>query len=75
LANEENTMPTHHSKIMIAKVKEYDFETISYEINELIKMFEGQDNDTIVRKMKEIVPEFISQNSVFEKLDHLKEMK
>jgi len=34
-------------------------------------MFEGQDNDVIVRKMKEIVPEFISQNSIFEKLDHL----
>ena len=71
LANEENTMPTHHSKIMIAKVKEYDFDVISHEINDLILMFEGQDNDVIVRKMKEIVPEFISQNSIFEKLDHL----
>ena len=75
LANEENTMPTHHSKIMIAKVKEYDFDVISHEINDLILMFEGQDNDVIVRKMKEIVPEFISQNSVFEKLDYLKEVK
>jgi FlaA1/EpsC-like NDP-sugar epimerase len=70
LANEENTIPTHHSKIMIARVKEYDFDVISHEINDLILMFEGQDNDTIVRKMKDIVPEFVSQNSVFEKLDY-----
>jgi FlaA1/EpsC-like NDP-sugar epimerase len=70
LANEENTMQTHHSKIMIAKVKEYDFDVISHEINDLILMFEGQDNDVIVRKMKEIVPEFKSNNSEFSLLDN-----
>jgi FlaA1/EpsC-like NDP-sugar epimerase len=69
LANEENTMPTHHPKIMIARVKEYDFEIIAQEIRELIGLFNTQNNDAIVKKMKEIVPEFISQNSVFEKLD------
>jgi FlaA1/EpsC-like NDP-sugar epimerase len=69
LTNEENTLPTHHSKIMIARVKEYDFETIAYEIHHLINLFNAQDNDAIVRKMKEIVPEFISQNSIYEKLD------
>ncbi|MBL7924304.1 MAG: polysaccharide biosynthesis protein [Bacteroidia bacterium] len=69
LANEENTLPTHHSKIMIARVKEYDFETVSKDIRELIGLFSSQDNKAIVRKMKEIVPEFLSKNSEFEKLD------
>jgi len=73
LASEENTIPTHHQKIMIAKVKEYNFETISNEINDLIAMFNSQNNEMIVKKMKEIVPEFISQNSVYEKLDNKKE--
>jgi nitrate reductase NapAB chaperone NapD len=58
---------------MIAKVKEYNFETISNEINDLIAMFNSQNNEMIVKKMKEIVPEFISQNSVYEKLDNKKE--
>ncbi|HQF28380.1 MAG TPA: nucleoside-diphosphate sugar epimerase/dehydratase [Bacteroidia bacterium] len=69
LASEENTIPTHHQKIMIAKVKEYNFETISNDINDLIALFNAQNNEMIVKKMKEIVPEFISQNSVYEKLD------
>ena len=69
LANEENTLPTHHKKIMIAKVKVYDFEEIAKDIQELIGLFGAQDNDAIVRKMKEIVPEFISKNSAYEKLD------
>jgi FlaA1/EpsC-like NDP-sugar epimerase len=69
LASEENTIPTHHQKIMIAKVKEYNFDTISNDINDLIAMFNAQNNEMIVKKMKEIVPEFISQNSVYEKLD------
>jgi FlaA1/EpsC-like NDP-sugar epimerase len=69
LANEENTIPTHHKQIMIAKVKEYDFETVSKEIDELIAMFNQQDNNKIVKKMKSLVPEFKSNNSVFEELD------
>jgi hypothetical protein len=54
---------------MIAQVKVYDYPVISEDIRELIALFDTQDNEAIVRKMKEIVPEFISQNSVFEKLD------
>ncbi|HKR04261.1 MAG TPA: nucleoside-diphosphate sugar epimerase/dehydratase [Bacteroidia bacterium] len=73
LADHENTLPTHHQKIMIAKVKEYDFENISDEIKELIGLFDTQNNDAIVKKMKLIVPEFISQNSVYEKLDRVNE--
>jgi FlaA1/EpsC-like NDP-sugar epimerase len=69
LTNEENTMPTHHPKIMIARVKEYDYDVIAADIRELISLFDTQNNEAIVRKMKEIVPEFISRNSVFEKLD------
>ncbi|MEP7265407.1 MAG: nucleoside-diphosphate sugar epimerase/dehydratase [Bacteroidota bacterium] len=69
LCSEENTIATHHKKIMIAKVKTYDFETISQEVRELIGLFGTQDNDSIVRRMKEIVPEYISNNSVYEKLD------
>jgi FlaA1/EpsC-like NDP-sugar epimerase len=69
LADKETTLPTHHEKIMIAKVREYDFEIISKEINTLTDLFKSQDNDTIVRKMKEIVPEFLSANSVFSELD------
>ena len=65
----ENTLPTHHPQIMIGKVREYDFEKISQNVNELVTLFDEQDNETIVRKMKEIVPEFISKNSVYEKLD------
>jgi FlaA1/EpsC-like NDP-sugar epimerase len=70
LADQENTLATHHSQIMIAKVKEYDLTTVSNHINELITLFDRQENKKIVRKMKEIVPEFLSNNSVFEELDH-----
>lgn len=66
----ENTIPTHHPKIMIAKVRQYDFSTIREDIVELVNMFSSQDNEEIVSKMKELVPEFKSNNSVFEKLDH-----
>ncbi len=69
LADHENTLPTHHRQIMVAKVKELDFETISSEIEELIKLFKYQDNKAIVTKMKELVPEFKSNNSIYEELD------
>lgn len=69
LTNEENTLPTHHKQIMVAQVKEYDFEAISASINELISLFDKQDNRSIVKKMKLLVPEFKSNNSVYEELD------
>lgn len=68
LAKEENTLPTHHSQILKAKVRSEDKGQIN-RIDELVKMFGSQNNDSIVSKMKEIVPEFISNNSSFEKLD------
>jgi FlaA1/EpsC-like NDP-sugar epimerase len=74
LNDHENTLSTHHPKIMIARVKEYDFEEISREVNELISLFQTQNNEVIVRKMKDIVPEFISNNSVYEQLDKVGDM-
>jgi len=68
LAKEENTMATHHPQILIAKTREED-EVQIQRVQELIDLFNSQDNDAIVSKMKEIVPEFISNNSRYEKLD------
>ncbi|MGL4597450.1 MAG: polysaccharide biosynthesis protein, partial [Bacteroidia bacterium] len=69
LNNAENTLPTHHEKIMIAQVRESNFEDISANIEALIKMFGQQDNMRLVKQMKMIVPEFKSNNSVYEELD------
>lgn len=69
LTNEENTKETHHPQILIAKVRDYNFEEISADILLLTGLFDEQNNNDIVRKMKDIVPEFISNNSIFEKLD------
>jgi FlaA1/EpsC-like NDP-sugar epimerase len=68
LAKEENTIPTHHPKILKAKVRDEDVAQIDA-IHALIGLFETQKNDEIVAKMKQIVPEFISNNSDYEKLD------
>jgi len=72
LATEENTLPTHHPKIMIAKVREDAFEKSSENIEQLIQLQRNQNHVLMVKKMKELVPEFISNNSVYEKLDRLK---
>jgi FlaA1/EpsC-like NDP-sugar epimerase len=68
LAAEENTLPTHHAQILKAKTRVENSGTIEL-INQLIGLFEDQKNDSIVAKMKEIVPEYISNNSEFEILD------
>jgi FlaA1/EpsC-like NDP-sugar epimerase len=69
LADTENTLPTHHEQILIGKVREYDYEEVKNIINELIKLFNTQNNELIVQRMKDLVPEFKSNNSVFQKLD------
>jgi len=69
LNREENTLPTHHPQIMIAKVRVYDLNSISNDIDILIDDSKSKDKLTIVRKMKQIVPEYKSNNSVFEQLD------
>ena len=75
LAKEENTLPTYHPKIMIAKVQQYDFETVSLRINKLVQLAEASDNMQIVSMMKQIVPEYKSHNSIFKVLDSEKKTK
>ena len=65
----EITKETSHEKIMIANVQEYDYDVISKEINTLIGLSREFNDFPIVAKMKEIVPEFRSKNSVYESLD------
>ena len=65
----ENTKPTHHEKIMVAQVREYEFQLISARISDLIKLSCQYKDRQVVIKMKEIVPEFKSNNSVYEELD------
>ena len=69
LNDKSSTLPTYNEKIMIAKTESYSYEIISSKVNELMTLAEQQDNLAIVKKMKEIVPEFVSMNSDFEKLD------
>lgn len=69
LTNEENTVPTHHEKILIGKVKEYEFEQIAPKIQLLIASYDEQNNEKLVKQMKELVPEYISNNSIFSKFD------
>jgi FlaA1/EpsC-like NDP-sugar epimerase len=69
LNEKENTKPTFHKKIRIATVREYDFEEVSKDIQELIDISERYDDMATVKKMKEIVPEYKSNNSKYEQLD------
>jgi len=69
LADSENALPTHHNQILIGKVREYNYNDIKNIIDELIQSFKSQNNQNIVQRMKELVPEFISNNSIFQKLD------
>ena len=68
LNDSEKTLPTHHPKIMKAKVQTTTERELQL-IDELIELFEGQENIKIVAKMKEIVPEYKSNNSIYEQLD------
>lgn len=65
----ENILPTHHKQIMIGKVKQLEKDDVFPKIEKLIGLFNGQNNNELVALMKDIVPEYISNNSVFEKLD------
>ena len=65
----ENTKPSFHEKIRIAQVREYDYKQVSKDINELIKLSGKFDDLATVKKMKQIVPEYRSNNSIYEELD------
>lgn len=69
LSNEENTIPTYNEKIMIAKISPLDTINIKEKILKL-SLLENMNNIEIVRHIKEIVPEYKSNNSEYEKLDH-----
>lgn len=69
LANQENTVPTHHNQIMVAKVSAQEYDVINERIINLIEHLNNPKNMELVSMMKEIIPEFISKNSIYEKLD------
>lgn len=69
LNDKESTKPSFHEKIRIANVREYDYSEVERDIEELIKVSKQYDDMLTVKKMKEIVPEFKSNNSVYEALD------
>ena len=69
LNDTSKTIPTYHNKIMIAQEIQEEYETLHADIEELIKIANRFENESIVAKMKEIVPEFKSMNSTYEVLD------
>ena len=69
LSTKENTIPTKHAKIMRAKVHRYTEEEVNESINKLIELIQTSDDFKIVAQMKKIVPEFISNNSIYSCLD------
>ena len=71
LSTTENTLPSFHEKIRIAKVREYDFKEVEAQINSLISLSHTYDDMAIVEKMKEIVPEYVSNNSKYSVLDKI----
>ncbi|MDE7160825.1 MAG: polysaccharide biosynthesis protein [Muribaculaceae bacterium] len=69
LATKENTIPTDHDRIFVAKVRDYDYEEAAAEVDNLECLASSVDIPEMVKDMKRIVPEFISKHSVFEKYD------
>jgi FlaA1/EpsC-like NDP-sugar epimerase len=69
LNEQEGTKPTFHEKIRIAEVREYNYEQVCKDIDDLIEISKRYDNMATVMKMKEIVPEYKSNNSIYEELD------
>ncbi len=69
LSDKENTLPTHNPQIMVAKVQSYDFDMVIQELNRFVFPLRSNDNYGIVKIMKELVPEFKSKNSEYEKID------
>ena len=69
LSDHENTLPTNHSRIRIAKVREYDYSDALAATDELERLSRLVEIHDMVKLMKQMVPEFISQNSIFEEFD------
>lgn len=69
LRTDENTLPTHHPKILIAKVNVPSYSYMDVQMNLMQELLEGGNNNELVSKIKEVIPEYKSNNSIFEKLD------
>jgi FlaA1/EpsC-like NDP-sugar epimerase len=69
LNQKETTLPTANEKIMVARVREFDFDTVSEEVDRLIETSRLQKPFTTGKLMKQLVPEYISNNSIYEQLD------
>ena len=69
LNEQENTKPTFHEKIRIAEVREYDYQDVCKDLEVLMTTAKEFDNMATVKQMKKIVPEYKSNNSVYEQLD------
>lgn len=70
LSTDENTLPTHHPKILIAKVNVPSYSYMDIQMNLIQEVLdEGGNNNDLVSKIKEVIPEYKSNNSIFEKLD------
>ena len=70
LSTEETTLPSFHDKIRIAKVRSYDYDKVDKLIIEMGEQCDKLSNLELVRMMKDMVPEYVSKNSVYEVLDH-----
>ncbi|MDN5203167.1 nucleoside-diphosphate sugar epimerase/dehydratase [Fulvivirgaceae bacterium BMA10] len=75
LNNKENTIPTHHPKIMIAKIREQAFEEVKLQIAKIIDATQKDDEFELVSLIKNLVPEYKSNSSRFEKLDNAETVK
>ncbi|MGQ1785735.1 polysaccharide biosynthesis protein [Saccharicrinis sp. GN24d3] len=69
LASKENTLPTHHDKIMIAKVRQYEYQQIKDKLDDLLLALKIEGSHLLVSRMKDLVPEYKSQNSRYSELD------
>lgn len=69
LSTTENTLPSFHEKVRIAKVQEYDYDVVNQQIEQLLQISRTYDSMQIVKMMKCIVPEYVSNNSVYSVLD------
>jgi FlaA1/EpsC-like NDP-sugar epimerase len=71
LTTDENTIPTYHDQILIANVRAYDYKEVDKNINIMAEFLTfGRSDTEIVKMMKKMIPEYLSNNSAFEKLDH-----
>ncbi|ATV25461.1 polysaccharide biosynthesis protein [Prevotella intermedia] len=69
LSTTENTLPSFHEKVRIAKVQKYDYDVVNQQIEQLLQISRTYDSMQIVKMMKSIVPEYVSNNSVYSVLD------